>query len=115
MRCSLAEKGKTMARKKKEMDKLARDAAAALAAGMSYGRWKAMQDQPVAIKKKANEFEPEKQICKYCGKAFIPRSYRVQLYCDIYCQQEAKKERNREKEVQRIQAWRENEKAEAAK
>ena len=99
-----------MARKKKEMDKLAQDAAAALAAGMSYGKWKAMQDKPVVIEKKKDELEPVKKICKYCGKPFIPRSYRSQLYCDIYCQQEAKKER----EHKRIQAWREKKKAEAA-
>lgn len=103
-----------MARKKKEPDKLAQDAAAALAAGMSYGKWKAMQDKPVVIEKKADELEPVKKICKYCGKPFIPRSYRSQLYCDIYCQQEEKKERNRQKEVQRVQAWREKKKAEAA-
>ena len=31
--------------KKKEMDNLAKDAAAAKAAGMSYGQWKAMQEE----------------------------------------------------------------------
>ena len=37
-----------MSRKTNEPDKLAQDAAAALAAGMSYGKWKAMQE-PVKI------------------------------------------------------------------
>lgn len=41
-----------MAKKKKEMDNLAKDAAAALAAGMSYGKWKAMQEQPEVREKK---------------------------------------------------------------
>ena len=44
-----------MAKKKKELDKLAKDAAAALAAGMSYGRWKAMQDFPVVIEKETGK------------------------------------------------------------
>ena len=54
--------------KKTEPDKLAQDAAAALAAGMSYGKWKAMQD-PVKIYKK-QDLEPGWKLCAWCGKPF---------------------------------------------
>lgn len=51
--------------KKKEMDNLAKDAAAALAAGMSYGKWKAMQD-PVKIEEPNPDEIPEGyKICEW--------------------------------------------------
>lgn len=83
--------------KKKEMDKLAQDAAAALAAGMSYGKWKAMQD-PVKIEKPNPDEIPEGyKICEWCKKPYKPTSRRLQKYCDYYCQHEAYKEKEREK------------------
>ncbi len=106
---------KSMGKKKKEMDNLAKDAAAALAAGMSYGKWKAMQDNPVVIGKK-EELPELWKVCKRCGKKFKPSKYGRgrQIYCEIECQKAAQYERNQEKEVQRVQAWREKKKAEAA-
>ena len=103
-----------MAKKKKEMDKLAKDAAAALAAGMSYGRWKAMQDypvviekqtgkilvseKPVEIEKKAEEIPENWRTCKRCGKPFNPNKYgKRQLYCEYECQRAAQRERDRDK------------------
>lgn len=100
--------------KKKEMDKQAKDAAAALAAGMSYGRWKAMQDFPVVIEKetgkilvldkavvaekKAEEIPESWRICKRCGKPFNPNKYgKRQMYCEYECQRAAQRERDREK------------------
>jgi hypothetical protein len=82
--------------RKKEPDKLAQDAAAALAAGMSYGKWKAMQE-PVKIEKKAEEIPEGWLICKQCGKPFKPKTYRKQKYCEMSCQQAAQKERDRGK------------------
>lgn len=81
--------------KKKEPDKLAQDAAAALAAGMSYGKWKAMQGNPVVIKKP--DIVPDGWlVCNYCGKAFKPKTKRKQLYCEPICQAAASRERCRE-------------------
>lgn len=91
--------------KKKEPDKLAQDAAAALAAGMSYGKWKAMQDA-VKIEKLSNGEIPEGwKRCRYCGKPFKPKSNRTQYYCEVYCQTEAYKEKCREKDRERKRAY----------
>ena len=77
-----------------EPDKLAQDAAAALAAGMSYGKWKAMQD-PVKIEKPPL---PECwRICAWCGTPFKIKNKRNQLYCQVYCQKAAGAERSRQK------------------
>ena len=85
-----------MAKKKKEMDNLAKDAAAALAAGMSYGKWKAIHGDT----KDAQEEESAQEgwrICQQCGRPFKPKSRRQQKYCDSVCQQDAQYERDREK------------------
>ena len=96
--------------KKKEMDKLAQDAAAALAAGMSYGKWKALHPQTVAEKPEADEVPDGWKMCKYCGKHFKP-SNSGQRYCDIQCQKAT--QRIRDREYKRKQA--EKKKAEAVK
>lgn len=83
-----------MARKKKEPDKLSQDAAAARAAGMSYGKWKALQSDPVREKNGTLEGW---LVCQYCGKPFKPKTKRPQIYCEIYCQREAQKERDRQR------------------
>ena len=70
--------------KKKEPDKLARDAAAALAAGMSYGKWKALQDNPVP-QKKVDGIPEGWKACKRCGKLFKPKA-KTQKYCEALCQ-----------------------------
>lgn len=77
-----------MARKK--VDKLAQDASKAIAAGMSYGKWKAMQ-QPVASTKSLPEGW---KICPQCGKAF--RSTCGKKYCEEYCRKQAYYEKERE-------------------
>ena len=100
-----------MARKKKEPDKLAQDAAAALAAGMSYGKWKAMQD-PVKIVKKIPEGW---RVCLWCGKAFKPKTRGPQKYCEAVCQSRASYARSRQKNIERVLEWRGRKRAEAAK
>ena len=85
-----------MARKKKPMDKLAWENAQALAAGMSYGKWKAMQD-PVRIEKKTPEGWMK---CRYCGKEFPPKTSKI--YCDDYCRYMATKDRYKEMRKQRV-------------
>ena len=88
-----------MAKKKKEMDNLAKDAAAALAAGMSYGKWKAMHGD---TKTAPEEIIPQGWlVCKRCGKPFKPSTYRKQKFCEYACQYAAARERNLEKERER--------------
>jgi hypothetical protein len=92
-----------MAKKKKEMDNLAKDAAAALAVGMSYGKWKAIHGNT----KEDNQLIEEETIpegwgiCQHCGKPFKPRSRRPQKYCDSVCQQTELRERYIEKHRER--------------
>lgn len=83
-----------MDEKKKKPDKLARDAAAAKAARMSYGKWKAMQ-KPAKVEKKIPDGW---QVCQYCGKPFKPKTKRKQKYCDVGCQKSALYERNKKKQ-----------------
>lgn len=78
-----------MARKK--MDKLSQDVAKALAAGMSYGKWKAMQD-PVVIKKE------EKHYCLYCGRELFKGMKGIPKYCDAYCGNAYRRKLYKEKE-----------------
>ena len=82
---------------KKEMDNLAKDAAAALAASMSYGKWKAMQDKPVVVEKKET-LQEGWRVCPRCGKAFKPKTRcSKQIYCELACQKAAQRDRDREK------------------
>lgn len=80
--------------KKKEMDNLARDAAAALAANMSYGKWKALNPN---TKDKCDEPLPQDSpTCQECGQPFRPRSYVKQKYCCVECQRASANRRFRE-------------------
>lgn len=80
----------------KKPDKLAQDAAAALAAGMSYGKWKALQ--PVAVK----EEKPPKPYydmreCAICGLEFRVGANGRKKYCSEECVREAENRARREK------------------
>ena len=84
--------------RKREMDNLAKDAAAALAAGMSYGKWKAMQGEPVQTTK-PNELLEGWKVCPQCGKAYKPKKYsnNRQIYCEVACQKAAQRVRDKGK------------------
>ena len=86
------------------MDKLTKDAIQAKQSGMSYGKWKAMQE-PVEQKKSL----PEDWIkCEYCGKPFKPRYGK--RFCDVYCRERAYAENNREKQLGWYKNYRERKK-----
>ena len=73
------------------MDRLARNAMLARQAGMSYGKWKAMQ-QPVKVE---NKPVPEGwRKCEYCGKPFKKKSGK--RFCDVYCREKAYEPRAKE-------------------
>lgn len=66
------------------MDRLARNAMLAKQAGMSYGKWKAMQ-QPVKVEDKPL---PEGwRKCEYCGEPF--KGKQGKKFCDIDCRRKA--------------------------
>lgn len=80
--------------------------------GCHYGAWKAAQaaQKPVKVEK---EIPDGWQVCKWCGKPFKPTSKKRQIYCEIYCQQSAQRERDKEKMAEHKKAWREKQAADA--
>ena len=79
------------------VDRLARNALLAKQAGMSYGRWKAMQ-HIVPVEKKAESQEGWK-ACEACKEPFKPFSVN-QRFCCSDCQKAAYAEK--QKELQRV-------------
>ena len=77
----------------KKMDNLARNAMLARQAGMSYGKWKAMQD-PVKITPK------ERHYCLNCGSELFPKTSKVPKYCDYQCGNEYRERKYRERAAQ---------------
>lgn len=79
-------------------DKLSQDAAAALAAGLTYGKWMAKQS-PITVEKKPQE--PQK-VCQYCGGPIIDicmdKRGKKRKYCSVACMQAAARARKREAE-----------------
>lgn len=98
----------------KEPDKLAQDAAAARAAGVSYGKYKAMQTPRKSQKAKADEIPEGWKICKLCGKPYKPTSKRPQKYCGAECQQKAAMEKRKDKIREYRKQWQERKRAENA-
>ena len=84
--------------KQKEMDQLSKDSTAALRAGMSYGKWKALQYEagyrPV-IQKKTEEPEAN-TVCRYCGKGFYARFKHKKVFCSEECNFAHQRMRRRE-------------------
>lgn len=79
--------------RKKEPDRLTQENAMALAAGMSYGKWKALQNPTVIEKPK----EPEYGRCIHCGKAFDRPGSPQRKHCNEDCRLAAKNKRKRER------------------
>ena len=93
----------------KQMDNLSQDSCAALAAGMSYGKYMVMKESgkiPVSGKeKRANPPEitgqQKRLYCIRCGEP-VPDNTRQRLYCGDECRKLATAERAHEKYLQRI-------------
>lgn len=81
-------------------DKLSQDAAAALAANMSYGRWKAMQN-PVKIEPKKIPIGIETKKCPWCGVEFFSGDNKTK-YCSKRCKQLARNDRMVQKYRERV-------------
>ncbi len=74
------------------MDNLARNAMLAKQAGMSYGKWKAMQ--PVVTKTEKAPLPQGWRECEVCGKPY--RKHGGQKYCGIDCRKQAYADKERE-------------------
>lgn len=93
----------------KQMDNLSRDSCAALAAGMSYGKYMVMKESgksPMA--REENRTNPpetngqqKRLFCVRCGKP-VPDNTRQRLYCGDECRKLATAERAREKYLKKI-------------
>lgn len=82
--------------KTNEPDKLAQDAAAALAAGMSYGKWKATQPV-VAVKKNLPAIGIPTRRCACCGVEFRADDSPNKIYCGVNCRNKAAYWRSKER------------------
>lgn len=97
--------------KKKPMDKLSWENAQALAAHMSYGKWKAKQ-APVKIEKV--EVIPEGWCkCEYCGKVFKPTIKRPQKFCDTVCREKSYYPKKRVQQTEYMREYKARKRAEA--
>ncbi len=75
--------------KHNQPDKLSQDASAALAAGMTYGKYMAMKEpMKVAMPKERGI----RHICEYCGKEFMQYDRLHRKYC---CEEHRKAAGNR--------------------
>ena len=72
------------------MDNLARNAFMAKQAGLSYGKWKAMQPIVTVAKKQVKT-----KVCPWCGKQFEASGKKE--YCDNLCNRNAYYNRNKER------------------
>lgn len=76
-------------------DKLSMDSSAALAAGMSYGQWKALHPHTSGTAHKRKK--KEQIICAFCGKPFDVGHGRKYCSFDCYSQKNAIAARERYK------------------
>lgn len=83
----------------KKPDKLSQEASAALAAGMSYGKWKAMQT-PVEVKSKPKLGATH--ICEYCGEKFIQYDHIRRKYCCEAHREAANNKKGRERKAVKV-------------
>ena len=100
MAVSVAQGDDNMARVKKP-DRLEQDVQKAIAANMSYGKWKAMQE-PVKYEK---EIPEGWKVCPWCGKPFKPSSGH-QKFCEIYCREQAYAKKASDIRGEYIKRWR---------
>jgi hypothetical protein len=67
-------------------------------AGMSYGKWKAMQ--PIVPIDKKKETSPDQmRVCPYCGKQFKRSGKKI--YCGDFCRNQHYYERSKEQNKNR--------------
>lgn len=77
---------------KKKPDKLAQEVSMAIAAHMSYGKWKAMQGCTEPTEKPLRDNET---ICLNCGKVIVNKDNFRRKYCDAICGIQYRYKKNR--------------------
>ena len=90
------------------MDRLARNAMLARKAGMTYGKWKALQ--PVLPPEEKPLPEGWKK-CEECGKPFKARGG-VQRFCELGCREKAHWRRKNQKRAEYMRQYRASKKEE---
>lgn len=104
--------------KEKEIDRLSKEADEALALGMSYGKYKAMQTaEPIKPKEPPRLYDgyagngvwPEMEmVCVVCGKVYVGR-HPKRLYCSELCKERKYIEKKRaQRELERNQGGEKN-------
>ena len=89
------------------MDRLAMNAMLARQAGMSYGKWKALQPVLPPEPKPTPEGWRE---CLVCGKPFKPRGG-AQKYCDLSCREKHHDKQKNAKRAEYMRQYRAEKKA----
>lgn len=77
-------------------DKLTRDNSAEIAAGMSYGQWKAMQP-PAPIEPRKPPAVYVEHTCACCGCTFVSYDRKDRKYCDNKCRKRAAYEQEKKR------------------
>lgn len=80
--------------RKRKPDRLDRESKMATDAGLSYGKWKALQppDEPMPPEKPKYLIE---KTCEFCGKTFYRKDNIRVKYCSPECQYNAKVEKEK--------------------
>ena len=86
------------------MDNLARNTMLAKQAGMSYGKWKAMQP---LVKKIPVVIPDGWKPCEFCGKPF--KRTQGRRFCDIGCRNQAYAEKNKKLKAEYMRTCRRKE------
>ena len=87
------------------MDRLARNAMLAREAGMTYGKWKALQ--PVVEVEKP-DVPKDMVICEWCKKPFKQRCHK--RFCNDECRVQAYATKQREYNAEMQRRWRQRQK-----
>ena len=87
------------------MDRLTRNAMLAKQAGMSYGKWKAMQPiVPIAEKKASKDLK----VCPWCGEKFETSGKKI--YCGDFCREQHYYKKNKERLIKYMKEYKQKKK-----
>lgn len=84
----MVERPKVKGEQKVANEKLSQDVAAARSAGLSYGKWKALQnEEQIKPKKVPVELPRLKRTCEHCGKVFYKEDRKAKRFCCVSCRE----------------------------
>lgn len=88
------------------MDRLAKDAAEALKAGVTYGKYKALHpitETPETPEQPLKDGVKIWRICEHCGKQYFNTKNNGSKYCGVKCKETAYRLRAKERSLQKNQ------------